>query len=491
MAEVLLDPGTGPREPLAIELELREDRVEVPGLEHGPVDEALILGREHAAPPVAPVRRVGAVLPHQTGIEDEVAAVELGRVLAEGIAAQLVAEERVVAGRTPPPALGVGAVRIDRDPAAIPELGPPGVSGLTGLLQIPVGLVPQFLQPAVPVLERRGLRDMGDDAQVMAARRLPRREMPGREVSSLVGPLGRSCGPKAGPADHPPEGATGQVVRDLLTVLLEALLPDQQAGEQAVTGIAMMEVHRVVPVRDGVLAEPDLARVLVQREAGSTAIRIRDLLLGAAPVLVRSQHVDRVAGGDLDMNDGSKGLGPDLDHHRLRRSAQLESAGDLDPALAEDQLLAEGLPVEGTRSDPQPHAPQLEVLAVLGDAAAPLEIDQQLAVLDPDVEPDVVSTGRHRLRGVPALLIPDDVVWRGIMGLHRTGQGRNDQEEADAGDRCLHAARIRLPGPRHPGCPGRHVVGDAPRVASVRARGLVEVELSLGPRKARVPGQRS
>ena len=85
----------------AVELELRDHQVSVARLQHRPVHEPLVLRGETAAAPRPPVRIVGVLRVHQRRVEGEVAAVELGRVLAVRVAAELIAEKLIVAGDLP------------------------------------------------------------------------------------------------------------------------------------------------------------------------------------------------------------------------------------------------------------------------------------------------------------------------------------------------------------------------------------------------------
>ena len=95
-----------------------------PPFEHGPIDQSLVLGGKTAPAPGAKVRRILSSLGSVFGVHGKESAVELGGPLTAGIAAQLIAEELIIASQGP--GLAIRLPAIDLDKAALPELLPPG-----------------------------------------------------------------------------------------------------------------------------------------------------------------------------------------------------------------------------------------------------------------------------------------------------------------------------------------------------------------------------
>ena len=87
---------SGQHAQIGVKLDLHH--VDVSGLEHRPIHQALVLCRHGAATPTAVVGCIGGLLVYIHRVEGEQRTVELGRPLAVGIAAEHVAEQGVVAG---------------------------------------------------------------------------------------------------------------------------------------------------------------------------------------------------------------------------------------------------------------------------------------------------------------------------------------------------------------------------------------------------------
>ena len=113
-----------------VELELRGHHVEVAALKHGPVDEPLILRGGAASAPATEIGRgpdshTFFVFIWGTAPGKE-RAVELGRIVPVGIAAERIPKNLIILPHHPARVGRVGLAWIDEDVAAIPEIAPPG-----------------------------------------------------------------------------------------------------------------------------------------------------------------------------------------------------------------------------------------------------------------------------------------------------------------------------------------------------------------------------
>ena len=107
---------------------MRCHQVGVAALQHGPVDQTLVLGGHGAAAPFAVVggkgvgrTAIGSGRFHIHGVEGKQSAIELGGPLSVGVATEHIAEKVVVAGYAGD--IGIGAVGLY--PTALPILVPP------------------------------------------------------------------------------------------------------------------------------------------------------------------------------------------------------------------------------------------------------------------------------------------------------------------------------------------------------------------------------
>ena len=84
---------------IQIELQLRNEQVEVAILQHWPINQSLILSCMHAPTPVAKIRRKAILLSriHIFWVESEETAIELGRPLTSTVTTQHITEKGVVA----------------------------------------------------------------------------------------------------------------------------------------------------------------------------------------------------------------------------------------------------------------------------------------------------------------------------------------------------------------------------------------------------------
>ena len=102
-------------------VKLRCHHISIATLKHGPIDEALVLGRHSATSPFAIVGGEGRCGVYIDGVEGEEASIELRRPFAIGVAAQHVAEQLVV----PYHSCNVVIRTVSFNPAALPILVPP------------------------------------------------------------------------------------------------------------------------------------------------------------------------------------------------------------------------------------------------------------------------------------------------------------------------------------------------------------------------------
>ncbi len=119
-----------------------------------------------------------------------------------------------------------------------------------------------------------------------------------------------------------------------------------------------------------------------------------------------------------------------LQHRIVDMAAEIEQARsitilaaatslDFHVSLAQLQLLPKlGIGVGGKRIgiELQPHTAQLQILILFRQTSAALDVKQDIPLLHPDVHADVTAATGHRLRGVFARRVPNDIV-----GIQRIG----------------------------------------------------------------------